>query len=242
MTYIDKDGNPGKAPAMGHNGKIPEGAKYAVLDTEHYPNHVAVDFYHRYKEDIKMFAEMGYSVFRLSISWARIFQNGDDKEPNQAGLDFYRSVFEECRKYNIEPLVSIWHFDTSLALEENYGGWKNRKLIDFYMRYCEVIFNEYKDLVKDWLTFNEINNKTIFLDMFGSKASDADYQEGYQILHHQFVASAKAVQIGHAINPDFMIGNMICGITFYLGICDQQISLLMNTNGNQAFTTVVMSK
>lgn len=220
MTYIDKDGKPGKAPAMGDNGKIPEGAKYAVLVTEHYPNHVAVDFYHRYKEDIKMFAEMCYSVFRLSISWARIFQNGDDKEPNQAGLDFYRSVFEECRKYNIEPLVSIWHFDTSLALEENYGGWKNRKLIDFYIRYCEVIFNEYKDLVKDWLTFNEINNKTIFLDMFGSKASDADYQEGYQILHHQFVASAKAVQIGHAINPDFMIENIICGITFYPAICD----------------------
>lgn len=88
------------------------------------------------------------------------------------------------------------------------------------MRYCEIIFNEYKDLVKDWLTFNEINNKTIFLDMFGSKASDADYQEGYQILHHQFVASAKAVQIGHAINPDFMIENIICGITFYPGICD----------------------
>ena len=88
------------------------------------------------------------------------------------------------------------------------------------MRYCEVIFNEYKDLVKYWLTFNEINNTTMFLDMFGSKASDADYQEGYQILHHQFVASAKAVQIGHAINPDFMIGNMICGITFYPGTCD----------------------
>ncbi|MCY7155178.1 glycoside hydrolase family 1 protein [Streptococcus gallolyticus] len=220
MTYIDKDGKPGKAPAMGHNGKIPEGAKYAVLDTEHYPNHVAVDFYHRYKEDIKLFAEMGYSVFRLSISWARIFPNGDDKEPNQAGLDFYRSVFEECRKYNIEPLVSIWHFDTPLALEEKYGGWKNRKLIDFYVRYCEVIFTEYKDLVKYWLTFNEINNTTMFLDMFGAKASDADYQDGYQILHHQFVASAKAVQLGHAINPDFMIGNMICGITFYPGTCD----------------------
>ena len=99
-----------------------------------------------------------------------------------------------------------------------------------------------KTWLKTGLTFNEINNKTIFLDMFGSKASDADYQEGYQILHHQFVVSAKAVQIGHAINPDFMIGNMICGITFYLGICDPADILLMNTNGNQAFTTVVMSK
>lgn len=147
-TYIDKDGKPGKVGGLGHHAKIPEGAKFAVLDTEYYPNHVAVDFYHRYKEDIKLFAEMGYSIFHLSISWARIFPNGDDSQPNQAGLDFYRSVFEECRKYNIEPLVSIWHFDTPLALEENYGCWTNRKLIDFYVKYYEVIFNEYKDLVK----------------------------------------------------------------------------------------------
>lgn len=219
-TYIDKDGQPGKAFSMGHTGKIPEGARFAVLEDEYYPNHKAVDFYHRYKEDIKLFAEMGYSIFRLSISWARIFPNGDDQEPNQEGLDFYRSVFEECRKYNIEPLVSIWHFDTPLQLEINYGGWSNRALVDLYVKYCNTIFDEYKDLVKYWLTFNEINNTTMFLDMFGEEATDADYQEGYQQLHHQFLASAKAVKLGKSINPDFVFGNMICGITFYPATCD----------------------
>lgn len=223
-TYIDKDGKPGKVASMGHNGVIPEGAKYAVLDTEYYPNHQAVDFYYRYKEDIKLFAEMGYSIFRLSISWARIFPNGDDIRPNQAGLDFYRSVFEECRKYNIEPLVSIWHFDTPLSLEERFGGWTNRKLVDFYVKYAETIFREYKGLVKYWLTFNEINNTIMFLDMMsdisGKEATDKEYQDAYQHLHHQFVASAKTVQIGHAIDPNYVIGNMICGITFYPGTCD----------------------
>lgn len=219
-TYIDKNGKPGKYASMGHmGGHLPEGAQYAILEDHYYPNHHAVDFYHRYKEDIKLFAEMGYSIFRLSISWARIFPNGDEQEPNQAGLDFYRSVFEECHKYGIEPLVSIWHFDTPLALETRYGGWTNRKLVDFYVRYAEVIFKEYKDLVKYWITFNEINNTIMFLDMFGSpKASD--YQQAYQQLHHQFLASAKAVARGREINSDFIFGNMICGITFYPGTCD----------------------
>lgn len=219
-TYIDKDGKRGKIPSMGHTGKIPDGAEFAIFEDHHYPNHKAVDFYHRYKEDIKLFAEMGYSVFRLSISWARIFPNGDDAQPNQAGLDFYRSVFEECRKYGIEPLVSIWHFDTPLSLETRYGGWTNRQLIDFYVKYAETIFHEYKGLVKYWITFNEINNTVMFLDMFGDKATDADYQEAYQHLHHQFVASARAVQLGHAIDPSYRFGNMICGITFYPGSCD----------------------
>lgn len=219
-TYIDKDGNPGKYASMGHmGGHLPEGAHYAILEDHYYPNHQAVDFYHRYKEDIKLFAEMGYSVFRLSVSWARIFPNGDDAQPNQAGLDFYRSVFEECHKFGIEPLVSIWHFDTPLSLETRFNGWSDRKLVDFYVRYAETLFNEYKDLVKYWLTFNEINNTIMFLDMFG-QASDQDFQDAYQQLHHQFLASAKAIQLGRKINPDFRFGNMICGITFYPGSSD----------------------
>ena len=219
-TYIDKDGKPGKYASMGHTGgHLPEGARYAILEDHYYPNHQAVDFYHRYKEDIRLFAEMGYSVFRLSISWARIFPNGDDEQPNQAGLDFYRSVFEECRKYGIEPLVSIWHFDTPLALETRYGGWTNRQLVDFYVRYAETLFREYKGLVKYWITFNEINNTIMFLDMFG-ESSQEDYQAAYQHLHHQFLASAKAVALGHAIDPAYQFGNMICGITFYPGTCD----------------------
>ena len=222
VTFIDKDGNPGKVPTIGaSDARIPEGAKYAVLDDCLYPNHDGVDFYHRYKEDIKLFAEMGFSIFRFSISWSRIFPNGDEETPNQKGLDFYRSVIEECHKYGIEPLVSIWHFDTPLYLEEKYGGWKNRKLIDLYERYVRVIFKEYKGLVKYWLTFNEINNTIMGLDLFAGGSEDHKvYQDAYQHLHHQFVASARAVKIGHEIDPNNMIGCMICGITFYPGTCD----------------------
>lgn len=219
-TFIDQDGKPGKVATVGHMGHIPEGARFAILDGYYYPNHEGVDFYHRYKEDIKLFAEMGYSVFRLSISWARIFPNGDDAEPNQAGLDFYRSVFEECHKYGIEPLVSIWHFDTPLSLEERYGGWSNRKVIDFYVRYAETLFKEYKGLVKYWLTFNEINGRIMFMEFLGDNAPDKDYQEAYQDLHHQFVASARAVRLAHKIDPNYKVGNMICGITYYPATCD----------------------
>lgn len=218
VTYIDKDGKPGKVRA--HGGKIPEGAKYAVLEDHLYPNHDAIDFYHRYKEDIALFAEMGFKLFRMSVSWSRIYPNGDETTPNQKGIEFYRNVFKECRKYGIEPLVSIWHFDTPLYLEENYGGWLNRDLIDFYERFARTCFVEFKGLVKYWLTFNEINNTVMMLDLFGGAGKDEDYQEAYQHLHHQYVASARAVKAGHEVDPNNMIGCMICGITFYPATCD----------------------
>lgn len=217
VTYIDKEGNPGKVPS---HHPIPEGAHYAVLDDHYYPNHDGIDFYHHYKEDIALLAEMGFKVFRLSISWSRLYPNGDEKTPNPKGVAFYRDVFEECRKYGIEPLVTIWHFDTPLYLEEHYGGWNNRQLIDFYVRFATTCFQEYKGLVKYWLTFNEINGTVMGLDLFGNKGTDEEYQSAYQQLHYQFVASAKAVQIGHQIDPENMIGCMICGITFYPGSSD----------------------
>ncbi len=224
VTYIDKDGNPHAEPESPRG--IPEGAHYAVLDDYLYPNHDGIDFYHHYKEDIALMGEMGFKTFRMSISWSRLFPNGDEEVPNQKGIEFYRNVFTELRKYNIEPLVTIWHFDTPLYLEEHYGGWKNRKLIEFYTRFAQTCFEEFKGLVKYWLTFNEINNTVMFLEMFGNKASDEDYQNAYQILHHQFVASAKAVQIGHEIDPENKIGCMICGITFYPMTCDPSDILL----------------
>lgn len=224
VTYIDKDGNPQAQPEMA--GGIPEGAYYAVLDGYLYPNHDGIDFYHHYKEDIALFAEMGFKTFRMSISWSRLYPNGDEETPNQKGIEFYRNVFNELKKYNIEPLVTIWHFDTPLYLEEKLGGWKNRKLIDLYVRFAKTCFTEFKGLVKYWLTFNEINNTIMFLDMFGQKVTDTDFQNAYQTLHHQFVASAKAVQIGHEIDPDNKIGCMICGITFYPMTCDPKDILL----------------
>ena len=224
VTYIDKDGNPHAEP---ENPKgIPEGAHYAVLDDYLYPNHDGIDFYHHYKEDIALMAEMGFKTFRMSISWSRIYPKGDEEEPNQKGIEFYKNVFKELRKYDIEPLVTIWHFDTPLYLEEHYGGWKNRKLIEFYTRFAKTCFTEFKGLVKYWLTFNEINNTVMFLEMFGQSADDEDYQNAYQHLHYQFVASAKAVQIGDEIDPENKIGCMICGITFYPMTCDPQDILL----------------
>ena len=217
-TYIDKEGNPGKKL---QKMPLPEGAHYAVLEGYHYPNHDAVDFYHHYKEDIALFAEMGFKTFRMSISWSRLYPKGIEKEPNKEGVEFYRNVFKELRKYNIEPLVTIWHFDTPAYIEE-HGGWLKRETIEDYVRFATTCFTEYKGLVKYWLTFNEINNTVMFLNMFGRKATDEEYQNAYQILHYQFVASAKAVQIGHAIDQENMIGCMICGITRYPATCDPE--------------------
>ena len=146
VTFIDKDGNKQKLP--NHGFKLPEGAHFAVFDDELYPNHDGIDFYHHYKEDIALLKEMGFKMFRMSISWSRIYPRGDEETPNQEGIEFYRDVFKELRKYNIEPLVTIHHFDTPIYLVEKYGDWQDRKYIDFFVKYCKTVFTEYKGLVK----------------------------------------------------------------------------------------------
>ena len=185
----------------------------------YYPNHEGIDFYHRYKDDIKLFNDMGFKVFRLSIAWSRIFPNGDESEPNEEGLNFYSDVFKECKKYGIEPLVTISHYEMPLNLSKKYGGWANRELIDFYGNYCKTIFERYKDDVKYWIPFNEIS---MSLSPFGNFPSLGilnegttdiinqvdDKQKRYQGLHHQMVANANAVSLGHSINPDFKFGSM----------------------------------
>ena len=154
----------------------------------------------------------------MSIGWSRIFPNGDDITPNKEGLDFYHSVFEECRKYDIEPLVTIAHFDVPMNLVTKYGSWKNRKLVDLYVKYCSVLFNEYKDLVKYWLTFNEIN-MLLHLPFTGAglvfEEGENQEQIKYTAAHNQLVASAKATKIAHEINPDFMIGCMLAAGNTY---------------------------
>ena len=212
ITYRMPDGTEGAMPQW--DAKLPEGAKYAVLDNYLYPNHDGIDFYHHYKEDIALFAEMGFKQFRMSISWSRIFPKGIEDEPNQAGLDFYRSVFEELKKYDIEPLVTMWHFDTPLYIEEELGDWKNRETIALFDKYARTILTEYKGLVKNWLTFNEINNTVSFLGMM-APASDEEFQDAYQHLHNQFVASAHAVKMAHEIDPEYRVGCMICGVVDY---------------------------
>ncbi len=179
---------------------------------------IGIDFYHRYKEDIKMFAEMGFKTFRMSIAWSRIFPNGDDKTPNEKGLEFYDKVFDELAKYGIEPLVTLSHYETPLNLAKTYDGWINRDLIGFFENYVRTVFTRYKDKVKYWLTFNEINSATHFPYMSAgiwTPKEKLTKQDLYQAMHHELVASALAVKIAHEINPDFQVGCMILGVPNY---------------------------
>jgi 6-phospho-beta-glucosidase len=217
ITYRMPDGTPGKYDKR--RGHKPPEARYAVLDDTLYPNHDGIDFYHHYKEDIALFAEMGFKMFRMSISWSRIYPKGIESEPNRKGLEFYRNVFLELQKYGIEPLVTIHHFDTPLYIEEEMGGWANREVVGLFDKYCNTIFHEYKGLVRYWLTFNEINNTTSFLELIPT-TTEADFQNAYQVLHHQLLASAHAVQMAHAIDPAYKVGCMICGLATYPLTCD----------------------
>jgi 6-phospho-beta-glucosidase len=197
------------------NSSLPEGAIPTVFDDEYYPNHKASDFYHRYKEDIQLLGELGLKMFRMSIAWSRIFPD-DSGKINFEGITFYRNVFQELKKYNIEPLVTISHYDTPLWIE-NHGGWLNRETIDRFVEYCKVIFTEYKDDVKYWITFNEINTLVPFKAWLNGSPYPAD---NFVKLHNQFVAAAEAVVLGHQINPDFSIGCMIGGCCSYPYTCN----------------------
>ncbi|GAA2917083.1 6-phospho-beta-glucosidase [Enterococcus pseudoavium] len=198
-----------------------------VVEGENYPNHEAIDFYGRYKEDVKLFAELGLKCFRTSIAWTRIFPNGDEAEPNEAGLQFYDDLFDECLKYGIEPVITLSHFEMPYNLVTEYGGWRNRKMIDFFAHFAEVCFKRYKDKVKYWMTFNEINNQANYQEDWapftnsGLKFEVGEDREKimYQAAHYELVASAKAVEIGRSINPDFEIGCMIAMCPIYPYSC-----------------------
>lgn len=232
----------GKGPSTsdmltGGTHTIPRKISRKIEEGLHYPSHEAIDFFHRYKEDIALFAEMGFKTFRLSINWTRIFPTGMELVPNEAGLKFYDDVFDELLKYNIEPLVTISHYEMPFGLTEKYNGWAGREVIECYTRYAETLFKRYKNKVKYWLTFNEINVGTMPLGGFlglgilneGTESfmNQVDIpQLRFQGLHHQFVASAKAVKLGHEINPDFKIGCMIAYMTTYPFTCNPDDILL----------------
>ena len=191
-------------------------------ENHYYPSHEAIDMYNHYKEDIALFAEMGFKCYRLSIAWTRIFPTGEETTPNEEGLKFYEDLFDECLKYGIEPLVTICHFDVPMNLVEKYGSWRNRKLVDLYVRYCETIFTRFKDKVKYWLTFNEIN-MILHLPFVGAglyfEEGDNEEEVKYQAAHHQLVASALATKLAHEINPEFKIGCMLAAGNTYANTC-----------------------
>ncbi len=202
---------------------VPRKITEQVQAEETYPNHQAVDFYHRYRDDIAMFAEMGFKCFRTSIAWSRIFPNGDEATPNEAGLAFYDGLIDCLLEHDIEPVITLSHFEMPHHLVSEYGGWANRAVVDHFVRFCEAVLTRYRDKVTYWITFNEINNQLNWdYPLFGYCNSGVVFTEHdhpeqtlYQVLHHQFVASAKVVALGHVINPEFSIGSMIHMMPLY---------------------------
>ncbi|CAM3788351.1 glycoside hydrolase family 1 protein [Alkalicoccus chagannorensis] len=194
----------------------------ALLDTNHaeYPKRRGIDFYNRYKEDLALFKELGFDVLRISISWPRIFPQGDEMEPNEAGLQFYEDLFEEMHKQGIEPVVTLSHYETPIHLVLEYGGWKNRELVAFFERYSRTVMARFKDHVAYWITFNEINS--MFMSPYIGAALTPDdapeatrQQDIYQAAHHQFLANAAAVKAKKELIPEGQIGCMVIGMINY---------------------------
>ncbi len=207
--------------------KTPRKITNGIIKGENYPNHEGIDFYHRYKEDIALFAEMGFKCFRTSIAWTRIYPNGEEDYPNEEGLKFYDDLFDECLKYGIEPVITLSHFEMPYALVEKYGGWRDRRLIDLFVKFSVTCFNRYKNKVKYWMTFNEINNQANY-NSEGSIYGDSGilYKDGecrektmYQASHYELVASALAIEQGRKIIPDAHFGCMIAMCPIYPETC-----------------------
>ena len=229
----DTDGKGPSVPDHCTNGSHTSPKRITPMfeDNTLYPSREATDFYHHYKEDIALAAEMGFKIFRMSINWTRIYPTGMEEEPNEAGLHFYDNIFNELKKYNIEPLVTISHYELPYALVEKYNGWYGRELVEYYERYCHTIFERYKDSVKYWLTFNEINAGTMPMGACLSLGTIKDFsgpineipdesQVRFQALHHQFIASAKVIAYAHEHYPQFRMGNMSIFATKYPYTCN----------------------
>ena len=226
----------------GENG-VPREITKGVLPGKNYPNHDAIDFYGHYKEDIALFAEMGFKCFRTSIAWTRIFPKGDETEPNEEGLKFYDDLFAECHKYGIEPVVTLAHFEMPWHLVEKYNGFGSRETIDFFLRFATTCFKRYKGQVKYWMTFNEIDNQASFNNDFSMATNSGllldndsnNEAEMYQAAHYELVASALAVKEGKKIDPDFMIGSMINYTPAYPASSDPEDILLAQRVNQRRF-------
>lgn len=198
----------------------PKGVVGAITDhpTEDNLKLKGIDFYYRYRDDIAMLAEMGFSVFRFSIAWSRIFPNGDEETPNEAGLAFYDQLIDECRRHGMEPLVTLSHYETPYHLAKTCDGWCSRKMIDFFKRYVNTVMKRYKGKVHYWLTFNEINSILHNPYLSGGILTPKEQlskSDLYQAIHHELVASALVTKMAHEIDPDNKVGCMVIGIPSY---------------------------
>ena len=241
----------GKGPSVvdvmtaGAHG-VPRKITETIMEDTFYPNHEAIDFYGRYKEDIALLAGMGLKCLRTSIAWTRIFPNGDELEPNEEGLKFYDNVFDELLKYGIEPVITLSHFELPLHLAREYGGFRNRKLVDFFERFAEVCFKRYKSKVKYWMTFNEIN-MILHLPFMGAgvrfEEGDNELQIKYQSAHHELIASALATKMAHEIIPGAMIGCMLAAGATYAYSCNpEDVQKAMDKERENLFFIDVQSR
>ncbi len=217
VTYRMPDGSTGRVPSsFFHAESLPDGAVPCILDHEYYPSHKAVDFYHHWKEDIELMAGMGFNVYRFSICWSRIFPTGEETVPNEAGLKFYENILDELERYHMEPLITIHHDELPEHLASAYDGWSGRQTIDCYLNYCRVLFERFGKRCRYWLTFNEINAVRGYAACGTHKC---DNQTHYNAVHNMFLASAKAVKLGHEMMPGSMFGAMYASSALYPATC-----------------------
>ena len=233
VTYRDGDKIGVSIPFKGST--YPQSGVPALLEGEYYPGAVAIDFYHRYKEDIALFAEMGFKCYRTSIAWTRIFPTGLEEVPNEAGLRFYDAVFDECLKYGIEPVITLSHYEMPLALCQKWNGWADRRTIDCFYKFATTVFARYKDKVKYWMTFNEINSI-----VHGGYVNAGVFSKDASLLecasYHQMVASAMVVKYAHRNYPQFQVGCMISADTFYPHTCKPEDNLeAVHTSNHNLF-------
>ena len=216
-TYRLPDGTVGEARSSFFNPEsLPDGAEPYLREDRYYPSHRAVDFYHHWKEDIALLAGMGCNVFRFSICWSRIFPTGEEEVPNEAGLAFYDNVISELEEHHMEPLITIHHDELPVYLAEHYDGWSSRHTIDCYVKYCKVLFERFGGRCRYWLTFNEINAVRGFATCGTHKC---DNQTHYNAVHNMFLASAKAVHLGHEMMPGSQFGTMYASSAIYPATC-----------------------
>ena len=212
-------------------------------DDSRYPKRRGIDFYHHYKEDIALFHEMGFKALRFSISWSRIFPNGDEAEPNREGLAFYRSMLDELKRHGIEPIVTLSHFEMPLHLTLAYNGWTDRRVIGFFVKFAETLFAEFHEDIRYWITFNEID-ATVHIPLTGAgivkEHTENPEQGSYQALHHQLVASALVTKLAHEKYPEFRIGCMTTKNLKYPATCRPEdcLQCLQETELDAFYTDV----
>lgn len=250
LRYLDPAWNHEQVEAKHHGSPFSKAEFDQALkdmDTTYYPNRRGIDFYHTYKQDIALFAEMGMKIFRTSVCWARLFPNGDEEQPNPEGIRYYKDLFGECKKYGIKVFATILHYDIPVQLVLKYGGWKNRRTIDFYCHYVETLFRELGGLVDYWLPFNEINAGRFApwdgVCLIRDQEPEMD-QQIFQCLHHQFLANARVVKMGHEMLPGSKIGCMIARFATYPATCkpEDNLQAIHDDQYSNWFYTDVMAR